>query len=59
MEEEHIQYPGAGVTDDCELPYKCWEMSQGPLEEKLGLLSSKPFLHSIEIPYIFMLIQIL
>lgn len=22
-----------GVTDSCEMPYECWELNQGPLEE--------------------------
>jgi len=29
------------VTDSCELPYGCWELNPGPLEEKPVLLTAK------------------
>jgi hypothetical protein len=35
---ENVGSPGAGVTDSCELPCMCWELSPDPLEEQLVLL---------------------
>lgn len=31
-------------TDGCELPRGCWELSLGPLEEQLVLLTNEPSL---------------
>lgn len=31
--EERIESRRAAVTDVCELPYGCWELNKGPLEE--------------------------
>ena len=39
-----IRSPGTGVTDSCELPYGCWELNPGPLEEQSVLLTAEPFL---------------
>ena len=30
----------------CELPYGCWELNPGPLEEQSVLLTPEPFLQS-------------
>ena len=30
---EDVRSPGAGVTQDCELPCEGWELNLGPLEE--------------------------
>ena len=35
---------GMGVTDSCELPYGCWELNPGPLEEQPVLLTNEPSL---------------
>jgi hypothetical protein len=32
--EEAIRSPGPGVLEGCELPYECWELSLGPLQEQ-------------------------
>lgn len=32
--EEDVRSPGSGATDDCELPYECWEFNLGPLREQ-------------------------
>ena len=32
--EEGVEFPGAGVTDSCELPCGCWESNLGPLQEQ-------------------------
>ena len=31
---EAVRSPETGVTDSCELPYGCWELDLGPLEEQ-------------------------
>ena len=33
MPEEGVRALGAGVTDNCELPCKCWEQNAGLLQE--------------------------
>jgi hypothetical protein len=32
------------ITDGCELPYGCWELNSGPLEEQSALLTTEPSL---------------
>jgi hypothetical protein len=32
------------ITDGCELPYGCWELNSGPLEEQPVLLTAEPSL---------------
>lgn len=32
--EERIKSSGAGVTDGCGQPRRCWEQNPGPLEEQ-------------------------
>ena len=34
--------PGIGVSDSCELPYRCWELNPGPLEEQPVPLITEP-----------------
>ena len=34
--------PRTGVTDSWELPYGCWELNSGPLEEEPLLLTAAP-----------------
>jgi hypothetical protein len=41
---EAVGSPGTGVTDRCELPCGCWELSPGPLEEQPVLLTTEPSL---------------
>ena len=43
--EEDVRSPGVKITDGCDLPYQCWELTPGPLEEQLLLLSTEPSLH--------------
>lgn len=31
---EGVGSPGAGIIDGCELPYGCWELKLGPLQEQ-------------------------
>jgi hypothetical protein len=33
--------PGVGVTDGCELPSGCWELSLGPVQEHSVLLTAE------------------
>ena len=33
--------PETGVTDSCELPFKCWELKLSPLEEEAVLLTAE------------------
>ena len=35
------------ITDSCELPYGCWELSSEPLEEQPVLLTAEPSLQAI------------
>lgn len=39
---EGVKSPGAGVTDCCEFPCRCWELSLPPLEDHLVLLTTEP-----------------
>ena len=39
-----VKCPATGVTDSCELPYGCWELNSGPLEEQPVLLTTEPSL---------------
>jgi hypothetical protein len=40
-----FRLPGAGVLDDCELPFGCWELNLGRLEKQLVVfLSTEPAL---------------
>ena len=43
--ESDVRYPEIGVTEYCETPYRCWELSSGLLEEQLVLLMAEPSLH--------------
>lgn len=36
--EEGVGSSGTGITDVCELPFGCWELIPGPLEEESVLL---------------------
>jgi hypothetical protein len=38
--KEGSRSPGAGVTDICELPHRCWESNLGLLEEQPVLLTA-------------------
>jgi hypothetical protein len=31
---EDVRFPETGITDSCELPCRCLELNQGPLEEQ-------------------------
>lgn len=31
-----VRFPGAETTDSNDLPYKCWKLNTGPLEEQLN-----------------------
>lgn len=35
--EEDIRVSGTGVSDSSELPYGCWELNSGSLQEQSGL----------------------
>jgi hypothetical protein len=37
------------ITDGCELPCGCWELTSGPLEEQAVLLTTEPSLQSVSI----------
>lgn len=50
-----VRSPGTGVTDSCELPWGCWELNPGPLEEQLVFLIAKPFLQTREVSSSFVL----
>jgi hypothetical protein len=41
---EGVRCPGIGGTESRELPYECWELNQGPLEEQPVLLTTEPSL---------------
>jgi hypothetical protein len=41
-EEGSVAY--GSVTDDCEPPYRCWELNPGPLQEQQVLLAAEPSL---------------
>ena len=43
---EGVGSPGTGVTDSCELPYGCWELNSGFLEEQPVLFTAEPSLSS-------------
>jgi hypothetical protein len=32
--QKSVKSPGAGVPEGCELPYGCWELNLGPLQEQ-------------------------
>ena len=44
---EGVRFPAAGSSDSCELPYGCWELNPGPLEEQHVLLTTEPSLQCI------------
>ena len=46
---EAVGSPGTGVTDRCELPCGCWELSPGPLEEQPVFLSTEPPLQLLSV----------
>lgn len=52
--EEAVGCRGTGVTDTdtCELPFVFWELNQGPLQEKLVLLTAVP-----PMIYIFLIVH--
>ena len=35
------------ITDDCELPFDCWELNSGPLEQQPVLFTTEPPLQPI------------
>jgi hypothetical protein len=39
---EGIRPAGTVVTGNCELPFGCWELNSGPLEEQPVLLTTEP-----------------
>lgn len=41
---KHVRSPGTGVTDSCELTYRCWELKLGALEGQPVLITVEPFL---------------
>lgn len=45
------QNPCNGVTEDCELPFGCWESSPGPLGEQPVLLTTKSSLQPLHLNY--------
>lgn len=42
--EEGVMVPGAGVIEDCQLPYVCSEPNLSPLKEQQELLVAEPSL---------------
>ena len=42
--EGHTRFPETAVTDTCELPCGCWELSPGPLDQQPVLLTTEPSL---------------
>jgi hypothetical protein len=56
MVHRHIPR-GAGITDGCEVPYKCWELNLGSLKEQPVFLtveaSLSPSIIYFLIPNIF------
>jgi hypothetical protein len=44
---EAIRSLGAGVTDSCELPCGCWELSSVPLGEQPVFLTAEPSLQAL------------
>lgn len=45
------------ITDGCELPCGCWELTSGPLEEQAVLLTTEPFLQAL-ILFLFMFMSV-
>jgi hypothetical protein len=45
---EGVRSPVTGVTDSCELPCGCWELSLGPLEDQPVPLTTEPSLQPPE-----------
>lgn len=39
--------PGTKVTSRCEVPFGCWKLNPGPLEEQPVLLTAKPSLQPL------------
>jgi hypothetical protein len=39
--EDNIGSLGTGATDSCELPYGCWELSLGSLQDQQVLLTAE------------------
>ena len=35
-----VRSPGTRVTNSCGLPWDCWELNMGPLEEQAVLLTT-------------------
>jgi hypothetical protein len=43
-QKRKLEAPETGVTCGCELPYGCWELNLGPLQEQPVLLTMEPSL---------------
>lgn len=48
--------PGTGGADGCELPYGCWELNLGFLQEQLVFLAAQPFLQPQYFKYYFIVL---
>ena len=46
--EEGVRVPETGVTDGYELPWECWELNPGPLQEQPVLFPAPPSLQPKE-----------
>lgn len=41
--EESVKFPGPGVSDGCELEYRCWELNLHSLQEQVLLTTELSF----------------
>lgn len=57
--EGDVIFPGTGGMNGCELPCRCWELNQGPLEEQKVLLTTKPSLQPWSVAFLFRLLILL
>lgn len=48
--EEGIGFPETSVRDGCGPPHGCWELNQGPLQEKQVFLTAEPSLQPPHFP---------
>lgn len=40
------------IPDSCEMPYRCWDLNPGPLEEHLLLLITGPSLQPLPFQFV-------
>ena len=42
-----VRFPGTGITENCELPCRSWELNPGPLKKQPVLLTTEPSLQPL------------